>query len=114
MKRSSIKRDLLVSLVVFLLSVTCAWAQTATTSIRGTVTDPKGSSVPNAEVTLVNADTGFSRTIKTDKDGSYQFLQIPPATYTLTTSDYGGSSRNDPGCEHPGCHLGQLFQSYPD
>jgi hypothetical protein len=50
-------------------------------------------------VTLVNADTGFSRTIKTDKDGSYQFLQIPPATYTLTTSAPGFANDRHAGLE---------------
>ncbi len=55
--------------------------------------------MPNAEVTLVNADTGFSRTTKTDKDGSYQFVQIPPATYTLTTSTPGFATDRHAGLE---------------
>jgi carboxypeptidase family protein len=68
----------------FLLS-----AQTATTSLRGTVTDPKGAVVQGATVTLSNPATGFSRTTKSGSDGVYQFLEVPPATYTLTAGASG-------------------------
>src|SRR5205823_217501 len=66
-----------------------ALAQTATTSLRGTITDPNGALVTNAEVTLSNTATGFSRATKTAGDGVYQFLQVPPATYTLTVEAGG-------------------------
>jgi hypothetical protein len=62
---------------------TMSWAQTATTSLRGTVTDAGGAVIPKATVTLSRAETGFTRTVTTDDQGAYQFLQIPPATYTL-------------------------------
>ena len=65
---------------------TMSWAQTATTSLRGTVTDAGGAVIPKATVTLSRAETGFTRTVTTDDQGSYQFLQIPPATYTLEAS----------------------------
>src|SRR5579859_2784933 len=64
-------------------------AQTATTSLRGTVTDPKGAIVQGATVLLNNASTGFSRTTKSGTDGVYQFLEVPPATYTLTVTAPG-------------------------
>jgi hypothetical protein len=64
-------------------------AQTATTSLRGTVTDPKGAIVQGATVTLTNAATAFSRTAKSGADGVYQFLEVPPATYTLTVNAAG-------------------------
>jgi hypothetical protein len=64
-------------------------AQTATTSLRGTVTDPKGAVLQGATVTLNNPATGYSRTTKTGNDGVYQFLEVPPATYTLTITASG-------------------------
>lgn len=64
-------------------------AQTATTSLRGTVTDPKGAVVQGATVTLNNLATGYSRTTKSGSDGVYQFLEVPPATYRLTVA-YSG------------------------
>jgi hypothetical protein len=72
-------------LVGFLLIVSIlAWSQVATTSLKGTVFDPKGAVVPSASVTLENSATGFSRSTKTDGQGAYEFVQIPPATYTLS------------------------------
>src|ERR1035438_982598 len=64
-------------------------AQTATTSLRGTVTDPKGAVLQNSTVTLSNAATGFSRSTKSGTTGVYQFLEVPPATYVLTVSAPG-------------------------
>jgi Carboxypeptidase regulatory-like domain len=74
---------------VFLFSCSLIFAQTATTSLRGTVTDPKGAVVQGASVTLTNPSTGFSRTTKSANDGVYQFLEVPPATYSLTVTVAG-------------------------
>ncbi|HVI07351.1 MAG TPA: carboxypeptidase-like regulatory domain-containing protein [Candidatus Binatia bacterium] len=63
--------------------------QSATTSLRGTVTDPKGLVVPGASVFLTNSDKGFSRSTKTDAQGTYQFLEVPPATYVLSIEAHG-------------------------
>jgi hypothetical protein len=73
----------------FLCFSALAVAQSATTSLRGTITDSKGLVVSGATATLSNADTGFSRTTKTDDQGVYQFLEIPPASYILTLSATG-------------------------
>jgi hypothetical protein len=77
-------------LVAFFLAFqTLSFAQSATTSLRGTVSDSKGLVVAGATVTLSNAATGFSRSTKTDGEGAYQFLEIPPATYVLTVEAAG-------------------------
>jgi hypothetical protein len=68
---------------------TLASAQSATTSLRGTISDAKGLVVTGATVTLSNAATGFSRTAKTDDLGTYQFLEVPPASYVLTVTSQG-------------------------
>jgi hypothetical protein len=65
------------------------WSQSSTTSLRGTVTDPQGAVVAGAEVVLADPATAFSRTQKTDDRGVYQFLQIPPASYTIAVSAAG-------------------------
>lgn len=66
-----------------------AMAQGATTSLRGEITDAKGLVVPGATVTLSNSATGFMRTTKTDGQGAYQFLEVPPANYLLTVEAAG-------------------------
>src|SRR3984957_1926972 len=66
-------------------------AQSATTSLRGTVYDPKGAVVSGSDVKLNNPATGFTRSTKSDNQGAYQFLDLPPATYQLmvTASGFG-------------------------
>src|SRR5260221_6747873 len=77
-------------LVGFVLALsTLVSAQSATTSLRGTVYDSKGAVVSGAAVTITDNQTGFSRTAKTDSQGEYQFVQLPPATYVVTVAATG-------------------------
>jgi len=64
-------------------------AQTATTSLNGTVTDSKGSVIPGAMVVLSNPRTGFTRDTRTNGQGTFQFVQVPPAAYELTITAPG-------------------------
>lgn len=66
-----------------------SFAQSGTTSLRGTVTDPAGAVVPNASVSLSSTDIGVTLTTMTDKTGFYQFQEVRPATYTLKVSASG-------------------------
>jgi hypothetical protein len=50
--------------------------------------------VTQATVTLENSSTGFSRSTKTNGQGEYEFVQIPPATYTISAAASGfGTAR---------------------
>lgn len=80
--RSALRAVLPVVLLVLISNL--AWSQIATTSLKGTVYDAKGAVVTDATVTLANPATGFSRTTKTNGQGEYEFVQIPPATYNLS------------------------------
>ena len=55
----------------------------ATTSLRGTLTDPSGAVIPEAIISITDAQTGTSRRGISDASGEYQFLQVPPGTYRL-------------------------------
>ena len=68
---------------------TLAFAQSATSSLHGTIADAKGAMVAGAAITLSNKSTGFSRTVKTDDQGTYQFLEVPPSTYVMTVTAAG-------------------------
>ncbi|MGA8213743.1 MAG: carboxypeptidase-like regulatory domain-containing protein [Candidatus Sulfotelmatobacter sp.] len=78
--------SLLLSLLTSLAS-----AQ-STTSLHGVISDPKGAVLPGATVKINDPQTGFARTVASGPDGVYQFLQIPPATYTVTVAATGFST----------------------
>lgn len=81
-------------LVALLGSYVCA--QTGTSSLRGTITDPKGAVIPGATVTISNPQTGYTRTVKTDRTGVYQLLEVPPATYQLKVDASGFATLTQP------------------
>ncbi|MBZ5527477.1 MAG: TonB-dependent receptor [Acidobacteriia bacterium] len=80
---------------VFVLLLLGQWlfasgaAGQATTSLRGTVTDSSEGAVGAATVTLSNPESKSERTATTGPDGAYQFLFLPPGTYTLTVAAQG-------------------------
>jgi hypothetical protein len=74
--------------VVFLLPSVFAAAQ-STTLLRGVISDAKGAVLQGATVKISDRQTGFTRTATSGVDGVYQFLQIPPATYTVSVSVSG-------------------------
>jgi hypothetical protein len=76
-------------LLCILSTVTLAFGQIATTSLRGTVKDPSGALVPGATVTLVDKASGNTLREVSGSTGYYEFAQIPPATYTITVSAQG-------------------------
>jgi hypothetical protein len=87
-------------LVAFSLALsTLILAQTSTTSLRGTVYDAKGAVVSAATLTITNPATGFSRTTKSDSQGSYQFLELPPAKYELAVDASGFATMKQSGVE---------------
>ncbi len=86
-------------IVSFVALGTLASAQSATTSLRGTVYDPKGAVVPDATVTITNSAKGFTQITKTDGQGRYQFLELPPAIYSVSVSAAGFATVNQTGVE---------------
>jgi hypothetical protein len=94
MKRLSVPS----AVAVLVLSI-LGWGQSSTTSLRGTVFDPQHAIVVGVDVALSNSSTGFSRSTKTDNHGVYQFLQIPPGTYSLTVSQAGFATIKQEGLQ---------------
>ena len=77
----------LSALAVALASI--AYCQTSSTSLRGTITDPSGSVVQGATVVLESAESNAKRTVATGTQGDYQFLSVPPGTYSLSVNAAG-------------------------
>ena len=62
-------------------------------TIDGTVTDQTGAAIPAALVELKNQISGYDRSAKTDLEGAFHFLNVPPNTYRVTFSASGFSSQ---------------------
>ncbi|MCU1218978.1 MAG: Cna B-type protein, partial [Candidatus Angelobacter sp.] len=77
-------------LVLALSLAPTVFAQTDTGTVRGTVTDQQGSAVTGAQVTITNAETAYSRSVKSDADGSYGFQSLPVGRYTLRVAGTQG------------------------
>jgi hypothetical protein len=73
---------------VLMLSV-FAIAQTATTSLRGVITDPSGAVVPGAKVLLTDVATGTSYHTVSSGAGFYVFPVVTPATYRVAITAKG-------------------------
>src|SRR5579864_2346219 len=75
----------LVALV--LLCTALAPAQTSTTGdLAGTVTDSSGAVIPSAPVTIKDVNTGETRTVESNGNGSYRFTFLKPGEYQISSS----------------------------
>jgi hypothetical protein len=68
---------------IALLFVTYVAAQTGTTSLHGTVTDKTNRAIAGARVTIRDAEKATERATTTGSEGEYEFLALPPGTYSL-------------------------------
>src|SRR5436853_1068445 len=85
------KRALLLCLslcVIAIIAQSC-FAQTFSSSIAGTVTDPSGSVVQGAKVRLVNMNTHGTRETVSTTAGTYRFDNLLPSTYQITAEAAG-------------------------
>jgi hypothetical protein len=67
----------------------------STAQVAGSVRDQTGASIPGATIIANDSSRGLSRTATSDTSGTYQFLQLPPGTYSLTTTAAGFSKQID-------------------
>src|SRR5208283_4010565 len=73
-----------------------AHAQQTLGGITGTVTDKTGSVLPDTVVTIVGDQTSLTRTQKTNANGSYDFVNLPIGTFTLTFTHTGFQTQKIP------------------
>jgi hypothetical protein len=77
------------AVVLIALSLLCFQAFAQTSQLSGTVLDPSGAVVANAELRLENKERGIVRESKTDATGTYTFPQLQPGTYSLAAKAQG-------------------------
>ena len=89
-------RLVLLSIVVSVLFSVAAQAQD-TASLTGSVKDPSGAAVVNAEVTVASPTRGINRATATNSDGEYSVPALPPGSYDVTITAPGFKKYQAPG-----------------
>ncbi len=80
----------MLSAVAVLCLSPMALAQTSTTGLlKGTVADPSGRYVPNADVRITNQGTHEERAVKTGGDGAYVVPLLSPGNYQIDINASG-------------------------
>src|SRR5271154_2258538 len=80
----------LILAVLFVLSVGLpGMAQTFRGAINGTVTDPSGAVVPNAQVKAINKATAIEHATLSTSDGQFAFQDLPVGAYKVVVTAQG-------------------------
>jgi outer membrane receptor protein involved in Fe transport len=89
-RRTFIRWQAIVLLVTLLLSIQPSLlAQESTGKIVGIVTDQSGAVIPDVKITVTDTATKISRDTTTDKDGTFQVLSLPIASYKVVAEKAG-------------------------
>jgi hypothetical protein len=89
--------SLAVLFSVALLQPQAMHAQQTLGGITGTVVDPSGSAVPDAEVKVTSEETKLERTARSNAQGVYNLNDLPLGKFTVTFTKDGFSSERYPG-----------------
>jgi hypothetical protein len=90
--------QILAFLAVLLLGAIAAEAG-ITGSISGTVKDPSGAVVPDAEVSVTEVNTGVGQTTHADSLGTFSFLALPVGRYRLDVKRAGFEAYQQQGIQ---------------
>jgi hypothetical protein len=82
-------RFVLLVLTGLFLVAAAVFAQSASGTITGVVTDPAGAVIAGAAVQGKNVETGVVYPGVTTATGRYTLLQVPPGNYEVTVSVQG-------------------------
>jgi hypothetical protein len=77
--------------VIILLSSTTAHSQSAaaTGRLEGTIADPSGAAIPDAELTIRNQNTGIATTVRSTAEGEFVVLYLDPGSYEVSIQKTG-------------------------
>jgi hypothetical protein len=79
----------IATLLIASFLVPCAVLAQDTAQITGTVTDPTGAAVPNAQVTVSIPDKGINRATTTNDTGDYLVAGLPIGAVNMTVKSQG-------------------------
>jgi outer membrane receptor protein involved in Fe transport len=94
---TAFQRNVSSALSVFVLAISLlcagrAHAQVAGATLTGTVKDPSGGIIPNAQVVITDVATGITRTVSPRSAGLYTAPNLLPGTYEVRVSAMGFST----------------------
>ena len=82
-------REVTFLLILSLLCLAPAIAQSPNATITGLVVDPSGAVIVGAEIIVVNDATGIQYSAKTNEEGIYVVPNLPPGPYRIQVSNSG-------------------------
>jgi hypothetical protein len=82
----------LLAIVLMLVGATAGWGQAAGGDIVGTVTDKSGATIPGADISVKNTETGVIIAAKATGQGDFHVSNLLPGKYDITASAAGFSS----------------------
>ncbi|MCX6616513.1 MAG: carboxypeptidase-like regulatory domain-containing protein, partial [Acidobacteria bacterium] len=82
-------RRIAIVLLAFVCLVAPAYGQNISGMVSGTVRDPAGSVVPDAQVSLTNQATRVQQTLRSNAAGFFVFSSVLPGTYAVNVSATG-------------------------
>jgi hypothetical protein len=85
--------------VLSLAAPSLGFSQSATGRVVGTIADAKGAVIEGTRITVTNTQTGAHFETVSGRDGSYQVLDIPIGTYTVTAQQTGFETAVTPANE---------------
>src|SRR2546423_13451157 len=77
------------ALLLPLAFAACLFAQRDLGTITGTITDPQGSGVPSAKITILEDATGLTYNVAANETGEFVRPLLKPGTYTVTVEAPG-------------------------
>src|SRR4051812_4937930 len=86
-------------MIALLISPRNAGSQAVNATLLGTVTDSSGGTVAGAQVTIVEMNTGVTRSASTNDSGNYEFPNLLPGVYQVTVKHPGFRQERRPGLE---------------
>ena len=88
---------LLAALILGIFTTVPIYAQVVGATMSGTVTDPSGAVIPNAQIVIKNTATGVTRNARTDSSGFYNTPNLLPGPYSVAVSASGFSTQVQSG-----------------
>jgi hypothetical protein len=79
----------ILSVIFLVIAGAIAGYGQSTATLSGTVTDPSGAVVPQAQVTVHSLSTGVDRAVTSDSAGNYTVPSLQPGNYSVTVRASG-------------------------